>query len=170
MANNPFETPPNQPVEATIAHSNKENAPMPGPALAISVICLILGIAGLLGLCFGGLALGFQSSMMEFADSFPQPPVQKEYNRMNIAAQQSMLVPSIVLMVINFFVAGLLVVGGIGCLKRRSSGRSTLRLGLLAAIFYSLLRLALTIVSYFVVMGSIPVSYTHLTLPTTPYV
>ena len=155
MADNPFESPQRQPVEAQVAHPGKTNNALPGPALAISIICLILGVLGLFGLCFQGLALGFQSSLMEFADSVPQPPAQKEFNRLNMAAQQSMLIPAIVLMATNLFVAGLLVAGGIGCLKRTSSGRSTLRLGLLAAIFYSLLKLALTIASYFVTMGAI---------------
>ena len=154
MANNPFDTPQSEPVEASLSHSNKKNDPLPGPALAISIICLILGVMGLFGLCFQGLSLGFQSSLMDFANSMPQPPANREFNRMNVAAQQSMLVPGIVLMVVNLFVAGLLVAGGIGCLKRTSSGRSTLRLGLLAAVFYSLLRLAYMIASYFVVTRS----------------
>lgn len=156
MSNNPFESPQNNPVEAaSLAPPGKSSNALPGPALAISIICLILGVLGLFGTCSQGAALGFQSSLMEFANSMPQPAAQKEFNRMNMAAQQSMIVPAIVLLVINLFVAGLLVAGGIGCLKRKSSGRSTLRLGLLAAVFYSLLKLALTIGSYFVTMGSI---------------
>ena len=151
MSNNPFESPYNQPA----AHPEQASEPFPGPALAISIICLILGILGLFGLCFQGLALGFQSSLMEFANSMPQPPAQREFNRLNIDAQQSMLAPWIVLMVINAFVALMLVVGAVGCLQRKSSGRSTLRLGILLAIFYSILKLAVTIISYFVTTSSV---------------
>ena len=58
-------------------------------------------------------------------------------------------------MVANLFVSGLMVMGGIGCLKRKSSGRSTLRLGLLAAIVFAVLQIGVTIASYFVTVGGI---------------
>ena len=152
MSNNPFDTPP---VEANVGSPGNATQALPGPAMAISIICLILGILGLFGTCFQGLALAFQSALIEFTESVQQPPAQREFNRMNLAANESMQIPGVILMVINLFVAVLLLTGSIGCLKRKSGGRSMLRLGLLAAIFYCLLRLILLIVSYFVATGSV---------------
>ena len=149
MSNNPFEAPQEQPLSAQPMSPGASPRPvMPGAVTAISIICLILGILGLCGACFQDLALGFQSSMMEYVDSMPQPPANKEFNRLNMEAQKPMMIPGIVLMVINLFVATLLLVGSIGCLKRKSGGRSTLRLGLLAAIIFTLIRIVVTIVSY----------------------
>ena len=154
MSNNPFESPYQEPIQAdAVSHGNATQA-LPGPAMAISIICLILGIVGLFSTCSQGLVLSFQSALIEFSESVPQQPGQKEFNHMNLAANQSMQIPGIVLMVVNLFVAGLLIAGSIGCLKRKSSGRSLLRLGLLAAIFFLLLRLVFLVISYFVVKGS----------------
>ena len=127
MSNNPFETPPPQkPVANPYTPGGVAGPPakksLPGGMMAIAIICLILGLGGLSGSCFGGVALGFQGALMDFIENAPIPEADKEFNRMNMAAQQGAMIPAIVLMVVNLFVAGLLVFGSIGGLRRKESG------------------------------------------------
>lgn len=171
MSNNPFEDPapskqPN-PFENPPPSQQKDNpytptAPMtpalapgvpkrlPGGLMAIAVICLILGLTGLSGSCFGGIMLGFQDTMMNWVNELPGlPDENREFNRMNMEAQKAMMVPGLALMVINLFVAAFLTVGSIGVLKKSAKGRKILNFGILAAIFYSLLKIAYTVYSFF---------------------
>jgi len=156
MSNNPFESPQETPLMASPVSPGTTPPPViPGAAIAITIICLIVGLLGLCGACFQGAALGFQSSLVEFTESIPQPPAQKEFNRINMAVQKTMLIPSIILLVINLIISGLMVWGSIGCLRRKPGGRSTLRLALLAAIFFAVIQIGVTIASYFVTVGGV---------------
>ena len=53
--------------------------------------------------------------------------------------------PSIVLMAINLILATTLIMGAIGCFKRKESSRTFLRTALLAAIVYSVLKIVVSI-------------------------
>ena len=157
MSNNPFESPQN-PMSAKPAvqpQSGPAKSAMPGAMMTIAIICIILAIFGLIGSCIGGLALAAQGAIEEFVDGIPQPPDQKEFNRMNMGAQGVMMVPGFIMIIINLFVATLLLVGSIGCLQRKAGGRNILNLALLAAIFYSVLKIGVQIYNYFAVSGAL---------------
>ena len=55
------------------------------------------------------------------------------------------MIPGIVLMVINLVLASMLIIGAIGCFKRKEPSRNLLRTALLAAIVYSVLKIVVTI-------------------------
>lgn len=162
MSNNPFEKQPEKPVkpddfatpvEATTPYSSAEmtslpaKKKLPGAMMAIAIICLILGILGLSSSCMSGVFLAAQpalENMIEnIPDDMPDAEETKEISRMGFRAQDSMFIPSIVLTIIGLIVALMLIVGSIGALRGKLSGRDTLNLALLAAIFYSFLKIGI---------------------------
>ncbi len=147
MSDNPFRTPEpsTQAVPATYAY----NKPAPGALTPICIICLILGLLGFGGSCVQGIFLPFQGIMQEQMDNIPAPAEQKAIQELQANAQKTLLVPTIILLLVNLVVAGMLIIGSIGGLQRKMGGHKILSLGLLAAIFYSLLKIGITAFWYF---------------------
>ncbi|MDG1873336.1 MAG: hypothetical protein P8J27_05465 [Mariniblastus sp.] len=124
--------------------------------MTIAVICIILGIIGLGFSCMTGFWLAAQTAFTDFIDGLPNQDItQKEFNRLNMAAQQASLVPTIIMLAMNLFIAPMLIAGGIGCLQRKSGGRRILNLALLAAIFFSLWKIGVQIFNYFAVADAL---------------
>jgi uncharacterized BrkB/YihY/UPF0761 family membrane protein len=162
MSDNPFASSP-KPEEGMPAPGQQFVPPQqaPGALTAISVICLILGVLGLLGSCttIGGLiAQGFGVDFNQFVQEMSgQEPdeTQKKLQELTAAANNKMVIPGIVLTVLRLIVALLLTLGSIFCLRRKEKGRTTLRKGLLSAIFYCVLYIGFSIYSTMSVLGFI---------------
>lgn len=156
MSDNPFADPPPQPVEPVVVQAGQ---PAPGQTLPpvspggltpALVFCLIFGILGLITTCLGGgvlLALPLFENMIE---GVALPEEQKAFQRINLSSQSAAMLPTLILMGINLIVAPMLIFGSIGCFKRKESSRGFLRMALLGAIFYSVLKIVITVYAYFV--------------------
>lgn len=148
MSDNPFASPadpsnvvPNNPQLSNIP------TPAPGALTVICILCLILGLLGFVGSCFGVVMLAFQSMIMDsLLGNVPSSP-DMEFQKMNLAAQDGFRIPNMILMGINLIVGSILFIGSIGCLQRKESFRNILRTGLLAAIVYSVLKMILAVVA-----------------------
>lgn len=150
MSDNPFKSQPDEPVHVAVPATTGPAPPpsAPGALTPILVFCLIFGIFGLIGTCMGGVGLASMSVVEGFLDSVPNvPEEQKEFNKINMAAQRGAMVPGIVLMLINLVLATTLIMGSIGCFKRKEASRAFLRTALLAAVVYSVLKIVVTIYS-----------------------
>ena len=161
MSDNPFKEPPPQHSAGGQYAAPTSDVPQsfppvaPGALTPILVFCLLLGILGLVGNCFGGGMLLAMPMLAELTDSAPLPEEQKVFNRLVFGAQKSVVLPQLILIGINFIVATMLIIGSIGCLKRKESSRSFLRLGLIGAIFYSILKLMSTAWVFYVSDGAL---------------
>ena len=149
MSNNPFASP--QPVSAEYETAARRKAP--GALTAILIICLVLGILGLLESCFGGAALAFQTQINEFQAKNPDPIAKKMQQEIE-GVQQEQFVPNLIMIGLNFIVAPLLVTGAIGGLNRKTWGYRFLSAGLLLAVFYVVVRVVLTIIIQLATMGT----------------
>ena len=154
MSDNPFKSQSDEPSPfatpvSPVSPGAASPQSAPGALTPILVFCLILGIFGLIGTCLGGAGLAMMSASEQLFENVPMPEEQKEFNKLNIAAQKGSLVPNIVLLVINLCIAPMLIIGTIGCFKRKEASRVFLRLALLAAIIYSVLKIVGTIYAYF---------------------
>jgi len=153
MSDNPFRDPPPQqsaPGQTSQSEALPQSFPpvAPGALTPILVFCLLLGIAGLLFNCFaGGMSLAMPM-LGEVIENSPVPEEQKVFTKFTIAAQKSTLLPQLIVICISFVVSLMMIVGSIGCMKRREKSRDLLRTGLLAAIVYSILKLVVNIYSY----------------------
>lgn len=150
MSDNPFKSQPSEPtqpapqaVPAMAVPATPTSAP--GALTPILVFCLIFGIFGLIGTCFGGFGIGMIFVSEQLFDAVPMEEEQKVFNKLSMDAQKGVIVPSIVLMAINLILATTLIMGAIGCFKRKESSRTFLRTALLAAIVYSVLKIVVTI-------------------------
>ncbi len=150
MSENPFKDPPPELAVAGEHPGNPAGLPQsfppvtPGGLTPILVFCLMLGILGLIGNCIGGGMLLAMPMLTELVESTPLPEEQKAFNRLAMGSQKAIVLPQILLISVNFVVATMLIIGSIGCFKRKESSRGFLRLALLAAVFYSILKLAIT--------------------------
>ena len=145
MSDNPYSSP--------LSKSESQGGPgqsdkLPGAFITVCVLCLILGIFGLFGTCATGVGFGLQSFMADFLEQAPDTP-DMIFQRENLKIQQPLMIPALLMSVVNLFVAGGLVVGSIGSLKRKQSLWSTLRMSLFGAIFYGILKIGLQIYSVF---------------------
>ena len=154
MSDNPFRTPDSSSQMAPPATSAYKK-PAPGALMPICIICLLLGLMGFGGSCIQGAFLPFLGSMQEQMENIPAPAEQKAVQQLQSNAQKAFLVPSIILVLVNFVVAGMLIIGSIGGMQRKMGGRKILSLGLLAAIFYSLLKIGITVYWYFVTSSAL---------------
>lgn len=157
MSDNPFKSQPSEPTPQTVPATEIPAPPRsaPGALTPILIICLILGIFGLLGSCGSGVVVVFQSVFADFIADVPGRVEDKEFQRLNFSVQKKMMVPGLVLAAINLVIATMLVIGSIGGLRRKDSGRSLLSTAILAAIVYGILKIVVTIYSYFVTMSGL---------------
>ena len=156
MSDNPFADPPKQPPVTASASPHQPPATggqslppaAPGALTPILVFCLIFGILGWLGNCFGGAGLLLIGMIENIIDQAQMPEAQAIFTKLSMSAQQPVMLPSIILLVINVVIATMLIIGAIGCFKRKESSRGVLRLALLAAIIFSVCKAAVTIYGY----------------------
>jgi hypothetical protein len=149
MSDNPFAAP--NPSEGK---SPQTRGKAPGALTAILVICLIMGIMGLLGSCMGGVALGVQNSLQLQGANMGDPAQQAIQEKMQ-EMQSQQFIPNVIMIGLNFIVAPLLIIGAIGCLSRKAWGHGLLVKGLLVAVFYVVVKTVLTIVIQVATMGSV---------------
>ena len=154
MSDNPFATPPD-----SGNHGFSGDAPVsvppsaPGALTTILIFCLILGIFGLMSCCMSGVYLGFSSALEDLVTAGPGSIEQKEFQRMNMDAQKGVMMPMMILAVINLVVATVLIIGSVGALRGKESGRNLLRSALLVAIIYCVLKIVFAIYSYFALIS-----------------
>lgn len=148
MTDNPFAASGDDPRYAPPVSASVVPQHAPGALQVIAILCLILGLLGLLNCCAGGGGLAFMPVIKGFLDQAPAT-ADNEFQKINLDAATStaVLIPSIALLVFNLVVAPMLVIGSIGVLRKKESGRSMLRLGLLMAIVYNLLKAVLSVVA-----------------------
>lgn len=150
MTDNPFASP--QPVSGDYSLPSKQKAP--GALMAILIICLVLGILGLMGSCFGGVALAFQTQINELQANNPDPIAKKMQAELK-EVQQQQFIPNLIMIGLNFIVAPLLITGAIGGLNRKTWGYKFLNVGLILAVFYVVVRAVLTIIIQLATMGPV---------------
>lgn len=161
MADNPFNQSSNpfeSPVEAKPVLGAQSVPPVaPGGLTPILVICLILGVFGLMGSCMGGVVAFGMPYMADFIQNSDLPEQEKAKQVLSLTAQKPAMIPTLIQSIVNLFVASLLVIGAIGCFKRKESSRGLLRTGLLGAIFFSFLKIGLGIYVYFATAAAMKV-------------
>jgi hypothetical protein len=150
MSDNPFQSQPSEPTQpapqAVLATAVPATPPSaPGALTPVLVFCLIFGIFGLIGTCFSGFGVGMIFASEQLFDGIPMPEEQRVFNKISLNAQKGAIIPGIVLMAINLIIATMLIMGAIGCFKRKESSRVFLRMAILAAIIYSVLKIVVTI-------------------------
>ena len=155
MSENPFaqaagnaETPP------PVATAGPK--PPPGALQVISILCLILGVLGLISSCGGGLVFGFQSFFFQMIENAPLNN-QNEFQKLNFkaATNSAVMIPNVLLLLFNFVVAPMLLLGGINTLRKKEAGRRMLRRGLLLGMIYNALKAVLGVVGQLIVMNSL---------------
>ncbi len=133
MSDNPFE----QPVAAETNQTLLGPASIPTTAVVISIICLILGVLGLFGMC----ALG---GMLAAADSISQ--MMPEGDRDGFEQQMALqFVPGMIQIAIGVIFAPLMVAACIGCLTRKAWGRSLFMIAVTGFIVWNLFATATAI-------------------------
>ena len=139
MSDNPFASPdPNTQGSKPIAVKKA-----PGGLTAILIICLVLGILGLLGSCFAGAMLAIQPQLNQMQQAGgPQQAVQKNMEEI----QKQQLIPNIIINGLNFVVAPLLILGSIGGLNRKSWAAKVLNIGLILAVFFTVFKTVMTVI------------------------
>ncbi len=150
MSENPFATP--EPVSGNTGP--KVNQKAPGGLTALLIICLVMGILGLLGTCLGAGALALQGQIQGMQQNMGDPSQQAMQKKME-EIQSQQLIPNLIMIGLNFIVAPLLIIGAIGGLNRKPWAHNLLGIGLLAAIFYTVVRIAVTIIMQVMTMGPI---------------
>ncbi|MFK7768933.1 MAG: hypothetical protein AB8B55_17055 [Mariniblastus sp.] len=136
--------------------------PVPGAVMPICIICLLLGLVGFLGACAQGVLIPFQASLETMVDQMPGGTMeQRVFQRMNMDAQKLVLIPYIVLLVVNLFVGAALFIASILGLQRKEGGRKLLSFALVAAIFYGLLKIGVTIYGYLTTTSAMASSVDH---------
>ena len=154
MSDNLFAKPPesgNQGFSGEASVSVPQSAP--GALTTILIFCLILGIFGLLSCCMSGLYLGFSSALEDLVAAGPGAIEQKEFQRINMDAQKGVIIPMVILAVVNLVVATMLIVGSVGALRGKESGRNLLRTALLFAMVYGFLKIVVALYSHFAILS-----------------
>ena len=145
MSDNPFVSPKTTEYGSPASPTK----PVPAALTPICIICLILGLMGFLGSCSQGVFIPFQGSFEKMMEGVPVPIEQKEFQRIQMDAQKSLMVLYIVILVVNLIVGAMLFIGSIGGLQRKEGGRKILSLALVGAILYGVLKIGVVIYSYF---------------------
>ena len=146
MSENPFATP--EIVSATPKAPQKA----PGALTAILIICLVMGILGLLGSCMGAAGLAFQGQIQGMQQNMGDPAQQAMQKELQ-TIQNQQLIPNLIMVGLNFIVAPLLTIGAIGGLNRKPWGHKLLSIGLLVAMFYVVIKLVISIIMQVMTMG-----------------
>ena len=131
MSDNPFE----QPVVAQPSHSPPVGAaPFPTMVMVICILCLILGLFGLLSACAGGFMLMGIEAMASV-----MPPEARESFQEGMNIQ---FFPIVIQSVLGVISAPLMVVACIGCLIRKPWGRSLFVIAALGFIVWNFAAIA----------------------------
>ncbi len=149
MSQNPYQSLPESTKPSGVAPQQK-----PGGLTAIAVICLVLGGLALLGSL---LAIGmsfFQDSLNQFQNAQASGPGAEIQAKMQ-AVQEGQFIPNLIFSGCNVIIGTLLVLGGIGVLTLKESGRNLLRSVLLVAIVFVIVRGIYGIWNSVSVMGAI---------------
>lgn len=109
-----------------------------GGLMAITVVCLILGLLGLLTSIFGLTMLPSQETISQMQSG--QPGMLGDFQVKMAEIQQSQFIPNLVVIGLNLIVGTLLIVGSIDVLKTKEWGCNLLRNALLAAAIFVVLR------------------------------
>jgi len=131
---NPFEAP----IEAS-----GSGAYGPGPVkiptslMVISIIGLIFGLFGLLGVCFGGVGLAMSQSIVEMVPDEEAKVAMREMMDLQF-------IPTVIQLALSLFVAPLLIAASIGCLTRKSWSEGLMKIALMGSILSSVVGLGLT--------------------------
>lgn len=140
MSDNPFATP--QAVGDSPVPSQTKKTP--GALTALLIISLILGILGIFGSCVGVAGLAMQSQINALqAQGAGEAELKFQQQMQDIQNQQ--FVPNAVMLALNFVVAPLLTIGGIGGLMKKSWTPKILGIGLLLAAIFVFIRTIMTI-------------------------
>lgn len=140
MANNPFETPTSMSsTERMVPRGGPIPAKAPGGLTAICIVCIILGSLGLVGACMGTAGTLMQDQLQSIQQNVGDAN-QRKLNKAIAEIQKDYFIPNLVLILVNFVVAPSLLAGGIGVLTRKSWGPKFLRVGLLMAAAFVLIR------------------------------
>lgn len=148
MSENPFATP------EIVSTSPKVSQKAPAGLTALLIICLVLGILGLLVSCLGAATIAFQGQLQSMQQNMGDPAQQAMQKEMQ-SIQNQQLIPNLIMLGLNFIVAPLLVIGAIGGLNRKTWAHNLLSIGILAAIFYVVIKVVLTIIMQVMTMGPI---------------
>ena len=136
---NPFEE---KPVEATIAETYNPAQGPPGPVpiptslMIISIIGLLFGLFGLLGVCAGGASLAMSET---FINVMPDEDTKVAMREM----MELQFIPSIIQLGLSLIVSPLLVAACIGCFTRQTWSQGLMKLAMLGCILSSLVGLGI---------------------------
>ena len=131
MSENPFEKP--VPASTAEAYKTPESQPsgapksIPTTLMVISIVGLILGVFGLLGVCMGGISLAMSDMI---ADVMPDEE-SKDAMRKLFDLQ---FIPNLIQLALSTIVAPLLLAGSIGCLTRKPWSRGVMKLAIVGSI------------------------------------
>lgn len=125
------------------------NSKAPTGLMILAIVCIVFGTLGLLQATCGSVFFLFQDQFNELQAQGPDADMQKEIAAMQAGYQ----IPNLILTVVNFIVAPLLIIGGIGCLRRSGNLRGLFRNALLLAAAYVFVRAAFGIFMQASLMG-----------------
>lgn len=144
MSDNPF--------QSAAAYGAKPSGPpstvKPTGVTVFSILCLILGILGLAGVCFQGVGLAFVEAAKGVIEQAPTSPQMTEEQKaiqlkaLELATESIGI--QIGIMVLSFFVAVFLIVGSFAALTGKTA--NLLKMATLVAAIFVLLRLAINVV------------------------
>ena len=145
MSDNPFASSPSSGnVYVPPPGSSSVPPSAPGALTAILVICIVFAVGGLMGSCFTGVANAALPFMEKILDDARVPEAQRTFSRINIEANRAGMVPAMVVVVLNLGVATMLLIGSIGCIGKKESSRRFLRMAILVAVCFCILRWLVT--------------------------
>ena len=149
MSDNPFESPQAKPDESFVVHSR----PNEGASKAIAIICLVLGIMGLLSVCTAVGGLAFQSFSVSMIEQMPDS-AQKDLQQAQLDGVKQLMIPIVLVNLVALVVATMLVVGGIGALSYKEKFRNILRVACYLAAGYQLVKIGFSAYSTFYQLGA----------------
>lgn len=145
---NPFQSPTPVNVGQPIAGNPIDRKP--GALTAIAVICLILGIFGIMNFCGSILAVVMQMLASNVVDSIPSTDPNMEFQKENLAANQVLIIPMGILGLFNLGVAAGLITGAIGTFSLKQKLHGIFKTSLSVAIVYCFFKLAFQMYSTWV--------------------
>lgn len=139
------------PIRYDSAQAGKPRSTSTAPTglMVLAIFCIILGVLGLMQSTCGSVFFIFQEQINQLQAQGPDAEMQKEL----AALQAGYQIPNIILTVLNFVVGALLMIGGIGCLRRSAKARGLMRNALLFASIFVLVRAAFGMFMQFSMFG-----------------
>ena len=134
MSENPYQSTSSLPDAVGSGSQQK-----PSGLTAVTVICLILGVMGIIG---GVLGVGV-TILQNVTSGFEVTQIngqQVDMQSKMLELQQDQFIPNLIINGCSLIVGSLLVIGAIGVLRMKESGRNLLRTALLVAAIFVVLR------------------------------